>query len=65
MDFTTWPEYEYSFARTSVGVGPNGVLFLVVADGEGVQGGAGATPKVLPHSVGGKGAVANDIMVTP
>ncbi len=35
--------YDYAFARTTVGVGPNGKLFLVVADGEGVHGGNGAT----------------------
>jgi hypothetical protein len=47
--YTSFLAYENSFARTAVGSGPNGVLFMVVADGEGVQGGAGATPNQLGH----------------
>jgi hypothetical protein len=41
--------YDYAFARTSVGVGPTGKLYLVVADGEGVHGGNGATGNQLGH----------------
>jgi uncharacterized protein YigE (DUF2233 family) len=38
----TW-EYLWTTARTAVGVAPGGLVFLVVADGEGVNGGNGAS----------------------
>src|SRR4029453_128189 len=39
--------YDYAFARTSLGIGANGKLYLVIADGEGVHGGNGATGNQL------------------
>jgi hypothetical protein len=39
--------YDYTFARTSVGIAPDGNLLLVVADGDGVQGSQGATANQL------------------
>lgn len=41
--------YDYAFARTSVGVGPGGVVYWVIADGENVHGGNGATANQLAH----------------
>jgi hypothetical protein len=45
-DLKTW-EYLWAVARTAVGVAPGGVVFLVVADGEGVNGGQGASQNQL------------------
>jgi hypothetical protein len=39
--------YDYALARTCVGVAANGKLYLVIADGEGVHGGNGATGNQL------------------
>jgi len=47
--YDLYGNYDYAFARTSVGVDPTGKLFLVVADGEGVHGGNGATGNQLAH----------------
>jgi hypothetical protein len=43
------PTYDYVFARTAIGVASTGVLYLVVADGEGIHGGNGATGNQLGH----------------
>jgi len=47
-------DYDYVFPRTAVGVKNNGILadstlYLVVTDGEGIQGGHGATANQLAH----------------
>jgi hypothetical protein len=47
--FDTYGNYDYAIARTSVGITPAGDLYLVVADGEGVMGGNGATGNQLAH----------------
>jgi hypothetical protein len=43
------PTYDYVFARTAIGVASSSVMYLVVADGEGVHGGNGATGNQLGH----------------
>jgi len=47
--YDKYGNYDYAFARTSIGVGPGGMMYLVVADGEGVMGGNGATANQLAH----------------
>jgi hypothetical protein len=47
--WSSTPYYDFAFARTAIGIGPTGRLFLVVADGEGVMGGNGATGNQLAH----------------
>ena len=45
----SYGNYDYAFARTSVGVKADGTLLLVVADGEGVHGGNGTTGNQMGH----------------
>jgi len=47
--YDSYGNYDYALARTSVGVGSNGLFYLVVADGEGVHGGNGATGNQVAH----------------
>ncbi len=43
FQYDLYGNYDYHFARTTVGVGPTGKLYMVAADGENVHGGHGAT----------------------
>ena len=45
----SYGNYDYAFARTSVGVGADGKLFMVIVDGEGVHGNNGMTANQLAH----------------
>lgn len=47
--YDLYGDYDFTCARTSLGVGGDGKLYLVVADGEGVLGGNGATGNQLAH----------------
>jgi hypothetical protein len=47
--FDSAGNYDGAGARTSLGITPAGDLYLVVADGEGVMGGNGATGNQLAH----------------
>jgi len=56
--------YDYVFARTAIGVASSGVMYIVVADGEGISGGNGATGNQLGHFfrdvLGARSAMALD-----